>query len=251
MTWGSPSPEAVASRPTRACCRKVRSSGEISSMVPVQERSAVRAFGCTDVPRTAEPPNTRTVERSWFLGTTPYCGPDLLGKAMQLFHDGIHAGAGEIEDQVAHAQALICPDVLDDLVARPDERRPGSRDGTVRELDRGAEGQRDLPGIPTCRLGLGSQVGCGLRILVRGESGGRAQADGMPAVAQAGRAADGRLRVAADPDGRVRPLHRLGIEPDLIERDRTDLYSLATPWSRAPGGCGCTRRSRRHAPRTS
>ena len=61
--------------------------------------------------------------------------------------------------------------------------------------------------------GQGAQPGDLPRQLLGLQDGWRAQADGHPSVAQLGGAADGRAGVAADPDGRMGFLHRLGVEP--------------------------------------
>ena len=49
-------------------------------------------------------------------GPAPDGRPDLFGKAVQLLHDGIRAGPGKVEDQMADAQALVRPDILHDLL---------------------------------------------------------------------------------------------------------------------------------------
>src|SRR5574342_112203 len=97
-------------------------------------------------------------------------GADLLGEALELLQDGLDARPRKVEDQVAHAQALVRADVLDDLIPRADERDAGARLLALRELDRCAEGQGDRLGIAAPRLGLGAEVGSRLRVLLRVET---------------------------------------------------------------------------------
>ena len=86
----------------------------------------------------------------------------------------------------------------------------GSRQRRCVETDVGAEGQVNGVLVAPCLYRPAAQAGDEAGQFLRLQYRGGTQADGHPAVAVAGGAADGRAGVSANPDGRVRLLRWLG-----------------------------------------
>src|SRR5215467_2852729 len=173
-TSGWPDPSAVASRPTRPEAMKSTTSAD-----------------SPDIPRSAP------------ARAAAQAGPDILGETL---HDGEEAAGvlrHRIEDEVADAQRLIGLDVTYHLGGRPAEERAVSSRGfgaLGHDFERTPERQGDRFGIASRLLGPVEDDGDLVAKLLGQEHGGRAEADGMPAVGDLAGAAECHVGVAARPD---------------------------------------------------
>ena len=108
-----------------------------------------------------------------------------------------------------HAHILVLAQVGGDLLRTPGHHAPVGA-GVIRKHAVGAEYQIHGVFIPARAGGDAPEPGDLFGQFLGFQNGRRAQSNGHPAVPQGSRPPDGRVAVPANPDGRVRPLHRLG-----------------------------------------
>src|SRR5262249_56441769 len=140
--------------------------------------------------------------------------------------------APEVEDQLAHAEARVGADVVDHLIRRAGEGPPQAARGLAGIVQRRLVGDRQSERVAALGLREPAQlVEQGLEFRRR-QHGRRVGADGMPAVAVTGGAAERGAAVTTDPDrrgGALRPRRRATETPPTGENAPAPRRGLRPP----------------------
>src|SRR2546428_4123770 len=137
--------------------------------------------------------------------------------ARKAFHNALHfgdIGGHDVEHHVAHPTIGVAPDVVLDgcRAARQGLARGAA---VMSEGNRRTEGNSNVPRIAAGLAGLIAQAGNGLAHLRGCEAGRCTQANGMPAISQTRRTANGGRCVPTDPDRRMRLAGWFGCETNV------------------------------------
>src|SRR4029453_1953223 len=163
---------------------------------------------------------TERARATWTTRLHARRGSDDGSEALHPLYALGQALAAEVEDDLAHPEPGKGGDVVLYLTGRPGERPPLPRSPVqrlARIIDGGLVRNGEARRVATFRFGEPAEL------IERGAQLGRPKgncgigAHRMPAVAQARHPAQRGLAVTADPDGRMRLLHRRGQAPDGLE----------------------------------
>src|SRR5262249_21672760 len=131
-------------------------------------------------------------------------------------HEGevlLEAPERRFQHDVAHADAGVAGDLLDDEGGRPDQAGRGTGGGLIAHGE--ARARREGGAGPGASHAAAR--GKALADLAAHETGGRPRR--VEAVAESGHTAVGGGRATADPERRIRLLHGLGVAADVTEAE--------------------------------